>query len=143
MVSSEGWPIRTTVPCHWRLASGQFFGGAEQDCHVDVVAAGMHHWRCLAVAIGRMDMRGIVDAGLLFDRQRVHIGADQQTWPGPIFHHRHNAPGLRTILISAHMLGHLVAKLAKIRRQLRRSMLLVVRKLRISMEVFVGFFETG
>ena len=55
MVSSEGCPISTTVPCHWLLRAASSPCRAEQHSHVDVVPAGVHHAHILPLLVGRAD----------------------------------------------------------------------------------------
>ncbi len=65
-LSSAGWKYRCTVPEKLRVAR-EVLRGAEQHRRVAVVAARVH----LAVRAAR-----IRQAGLLDDRQRVHVGAN-------------------------------------------------------------------
>ncbi len=83
-------------------------------------------------------MRGVVEAGLLFDRQRVHVGADQQARTGAVFEHGDDAVGLRAVLIFAHVLGDGVAQLAQFAGQIGRGLFLVVRELGIAVQMLVG-----
>jgi hypothetical protein len=110
---------------------------------VDVVTAGVHNAGGLAFGIGGMHLGGVVDAGLLFNGQRVHVGANEQTWTGTIFQDSDNAPGLRAIHIFSDVLGDRVAELAKIGGELGRGLLFMMRELGMAMEVFVGFGEGG
>ena len=43
------------------------------------------------VEAGAADVAGEGQAGLLLDRQRVHVGAQQQDRAGPVRHHRDHA----------------------------------------------------
>ena len=49
--------------------------------HVDVVAAGVHHADLAPGLVARLDLAGVGQPGLLDDRQRVHVGADQHDRP--------------------------------------------------------------
>ena len=69
-------------------------------------------------------------AGLLDDRQAVHVGADQQHRPGPVLHHRDNA-GL------ADLLGHREAELARLGGELGRRAHLLHRQLGVGVQVLI------
>jgi len=64
---------------------GELPGGAGEDCHVQVVAAGVHGRDLLAGEIGDAGLAGVGHAGLFEDGQAVEIGADEQGRTGPFF----------------------------------------------------------
>ena len=73
------------------LVAGQILGHADQVGHVDVVAAGVHHADRRAVLVLHLDLRGVGQAGVLDDRQRIEIGPQHQRRPGAVLEHAHDA----------------------------------------------------
>ena len=56
---------------------GQPSGRADEARHVDVVAAGVHHADVAPGLVASLDLARVGKTGLLDDRQRVHVGANQ------------------------------------------------------------------
>ena len=56
-------------------------GGADEAGHVDVVPAGVHHADLTPGLVACLHLAGVGQPGLLDDRQRVHVGADQHDRP--------------------------------------------------------------
>ena len=63
--------------------------------HVNVVPARVHHRRRLSAGVPHDDRAGKRQAGLLFDRERVELGAKHDGRPGAILHDRDDARGRR------------------------------------------------
>ena len=59
--------------------------------HVNVVPARVHHRRRLSAGVPHDDRAGKRQAGLLFDRERVELGAKHDGRPGAILHDRDDA----------------------------------------------------
>jgi hypothetical protein len=102
--------------------------------HVRVMAAGVHHARVHPVERLGPHLRREGKAGLLGDRERVHVGADQQNGAWPILHHGDDA-GL------ADMLGHLETELAHLGGKLGGGSHLLHRQLGVSVDVPVERHE--
>ena len=64
---------------------------ADPGRHMRIMATGMHDMRFNAFIGGRDHGACKFKAGLLFDRQAIHVGAQQQGGPRAIFHHGHHA----------------------------------------------------
>ena len=64
------------------LEGGERAGRADPAGHVHVVAAGVHDADFVALLVARPHLAGVGQAGLLDDRQGVHVGADQDGRPG-------------------------------------------------------------
>ena len=81
--------------------------------NVNVVATGVHHADVLAGVVLRLDRARVGQAGLLFHRQRVKIGAHQNGRTVAVLHHRDHAIAFPIRLRElSHVLGHLVAESA-------------------------------
>ncbi len=116
---------------------------AQQHGHVQVVAAGVHH-ACLApIRVYCLYGTGVVQSGLLFHRQGVHVAADQHPGARTVFQHGHHAKGLRSVFVFAHMLGYRVTQLAQLGSHKGRGLLLVLRELGIAMQMLISLGESG
>ena len=115
---------------------------AQQHRHVQVVAAGVHDAHLLALNIGGLDGAGVVQAGLLLDREGIHVSANQETRPNAVFEHRNDTEGLGAVLVFAHALGDGVAQLAQIGRHEGRGLLLVAREFGVAVQMLIGFDES-
>ena len=106
-------------------------GHAQEDGKVGVMAAGMHHARLHAAPLGG-DLGGIGQAGLLGDRQRVHVGTQGHSGPGPAaLQHRHHArmgDALLDVLLRK-------AQEPQLLDDFRRRLELAVAQLRVGVEV--------
>src|SRR4051812_26928792 len=58
--------------------------GTDQAGNVSVVRAAMHGGLVLAGLVLHDGRARIANTGILFDRQSVHVGADENGWSGPI-----------------------------------------------------------
>ena len=130
-----------TVPL--RFAFGELASGAEEDGHVDVVPAGVHDSDVLALSIGGVNGRGVVEAGLLFDGERVHVAADEKARAGAVLKDGDDAVCLGAIFIFAYMLSHCVAELAEFGGEEGGGLLFVVREFWSAVKVLIGFGEHG
>ena len=102
--------------------------------HVDVMPARMHHRRDLAGIGLRRDRACIRKPGGLLERQRVHVGANQDGGPIAVAQNADDAG-------AANMLGDLEPQLAQARGQLRGRLVLVLGQLRIAVQVLVERVE--
>jgi hypothetical protein len=122
--------LQPALPGARRGLRGQFRGRAEQAGDVHVVPAGVHHRDVGAVRVLRPDGGGVVQAGLLEHRQRVHVGPQQHRGPGAGLEHADHAgaadPG-----------GHLVAEIPQSFRDDARGPVLGERQLGMGVQVAV------
>ena len=83
--SSAGWKMNFTVPGSRSWTRVRMRGGRQQDGHVRVVPAGVHHADVLPVVLGR-GLAGERHVDLLANRQPVHVGAqrDHRAWPAAL-----------------------------------------------------------
>ena len=88
--------------------------GAYPSCHVQIVAAGVHH----RSAIRHADFTRNREAGLFFHRERVRISSEQDVGSRSIPENRYHT-------VSAHSWCDLVSECLHLRRQPRRCLLLV------------------
>ena len=58
---------------------------------MQVVAARVHDRDLVPVRIGPGDAARVCEAGRLLDRERVHVGPDEQRRPGPVLEHGRDA----------------------------------------------------
>ena len=65
--------------------------GTDQPCDMHVMAAHMAHRHNVSFGIGRCDFAGIGKAGVLRDRQRIHVGAQHHCWPLAVAEQSHHA----------------------------------------------------
>ena len=126
-----------------RFAVGEFAGCSEEDGHVDVVTAGVHDADILALSVDGADSRGVVEAGLFFDGERVHVGANEETRAGAVLEHSNDAECLGSIFVFADAFGDGIAEFAKFAGEEGGGLLFVVRELGIAVEVLVCFSEGG
>ena len=75
-------PLVFDLPQHARRA--------HQPGHVDVVAAGVHHRHVLALRVFGGHRAGVRQTRLLFDGQRVHVRAEQDSGAGAVAQHPHD-----------------------------------------------------
>jgi hypothetical protein len=120
------------------LSRSHFASRAQQNGHVQVVAAGVHHAHLLSLRVGGLHRAGVIQAGLFLHRQRIHIRANQQTRPRAILHHRDYAKSLSAVRVFAHMLRHGIAHLAQFACYKRRGLLLVAREFWRAMQMNVS-----
>src|SRR5581483_8104877 len=97
-----------------------------------------HDADLLTLFIRRSKCRCVVESGLLLDRKRIHVGANEQTWSRAVLHDPNNAVGLRAIRISADMLRHGVTELPQFLREEGRGLIFMTRELGITMQVLIG-----
>src|SRR5512142_878701 len=74
---------------HQRTVPGIFAtrhdGGRSHDrCHVEIVAAGVHHGNVETCVIFRTHLAGVSKAGLLLDGKGVEFGAQHYSWSGAV-----------------------------------------------------------
>ena len=80
------------------LAGDEIARGSDPDRHVQVVPAGVHH-AGLFTAPGRVArLRGVRQAGLLDERQPVHVGADHERGAGTVLEHCDEAVAADAVL---------------------------------------------
>ena len=108
---------------------------------MQVMTAGVHHAHLLSFRVGRFHRARIVQSGLLFYRQGIHVRSDQHPRSRAVLKHRYNAECLCAVLILPHMFCHRVPKLAKLCGQKCRRLLLMLRKLWIAVQMLVDFGE--
>ena len=84
---------------------------------MDVVSASVHDADVLSLRVGRAHLRGVIEAGLLLYRERIHIGANQQARSSAVLQDGDDAEGLRSVLVFAHVLGDRVSQLAQFARK--------------------------
>ena len=90
--------------------------------HVHVVAAGVHDVDLLPRVVDRGDRARVGQAGLLFHRERVELGAQRDRRAGPVAQHSDHAG-------AAHAGRYLEAELAQALRHLGGGVHLVARQL--------------
>ena len=96
----------------------------------------MHHRHLDAAVVMRGDVTGVSETGFLRNRQGIELRAQ----------HDH---GARAVLedanhtVAAHSGGDVVSELAKLVGDLGRSLLLVIRKLGIAVQVEIERFDLG
>ncbi len=112
------------------LQAGQHAGGADPAGHVHVVAAGVHDADLVAVLVARADLAGVGQAGLLDDRQGVHVGAHQHGRPVAVLEDADDA-------VAADVLRHLEADLLQLAGQAGGGSRLVERQLGVGVQVLV------
>ena len=69
---------------------GQPAGGADEAAHVNVVPAGVHHADLTPGLVVCLRLAGIGQPGLFDDRQRVHVGSNQDDRPITVFQNTHD-----------------------------------------------------
>ncbi len=95
---------------------GEHFAGAEENGHVQVVAASVHHADLAAIGALDLHFAGIRQARVFRDGKRVHVGANVNRGTGAIFQNRDDAVGLSVRrIVLAEMVGNFVAKLFELR----------------------------
>src|SRR3546814_6714725 len=94
------------------------------------MAAGVHDAGLHPGAARAAQLAGIREAGLLLDRERVHVGAKHDDWAWSVLPHRDD-PGL------ADAFGDLEAHLLRICSEFRGSARLVPRELGVRVEILV------
>ena len=112
MVSSEGWPMSISVPCHLSHLiaamaravpiSTVVWTSCPQACMTPTA------WPDLSL---HEDVAGVGDAGLFDDGKRIHVGTDEQRRARAVLEDGDDAVGLRAIGIFADVLGDGVAAL--------------------------------
>ena len=127
IVSSDGWPISITVPCHLRFRRRKHARRADHRGHMHVVAAGVHHPDFLTGGVLALEVTGIGHAGFLHDGKRVHVGTNQQLRPRTILQYRDHPIRLCAVRIFADPLGNGIAGLAQFGRQQRRGVFFPMR----------------
>ena len=114
--------------------AGEQPGGAGEDGHVQVVAAGVHDGHVVAGKVGDAHFAGVGQAGFLGDGQGVELGADHQRRAAPVFEHAHHAG-------AAEVFCHREASRAKFGGDAGGSVFLHQRKLRVTVQVLVERIE--
>ena len=110
--------------------------GSDADGHVQVVPTGMHHRNFNAAVVVGGDVACVGEAGFLRDRQRIEFGAQ---------HDR----GSRSVLQDADHAcapdsgGHVVSKLAQLRRDHGCGLLLVIGEFGAAVQVEIKRFDLG
>ncbi len=102
-----------SVPCHLSFAGGHGARGADEHGGVNVMSARVHHADLLPGLVVHEDVRGIGDAGLFDDGERVHVGAHEQRGAGAVLEDGDDAIGLRAVRIFADVLGDGVSGFAE------------------------------
>ena len=97
---------------------------------MNVVAASVHHRYLVAVQIGGGDRAGVRQPGLFSDRQGVHVGPQQHGGSVTVVQHPDHAGAADTLV-------HLVAEAAEPRGHLGGGVVLLVRQLRVLVQVAV------
>src|SRR5260221_14586113 len=98
------------------------------------MAAGMHHWHFHAAVIMCGDMAGIRETRLLRDGQSIEFGAQHDHGAGAVLENTHYT-------CTADSGGNVVSELAKLVSDFSRSLLLMIGKLGIAMQVEVERFD--
>jgi hypothetical protein len=80
---------------------------------MNIMSAGVHHADFFSGRVLYPYVTRVAEAGLFDHRQRVHIGADQETRTGSVFEDRNDTVGLASIGILTDALGHGVPGLAE------------------------------
>jgi hypothetical protein len=106
-------------------------GGADEASEVAIMAAGMHDRDGLPLRVPGDCLTGIGQTGLFLDRQPVHVRADQDHWAGTVCKYGDNP-------VIANATGDFVAGLGEFVGQARGGFLLLKRKLRMRMKVFIN-----
>ena len=117
---------------------GQHARRAEKRSHVQVVPAGVHHAHLVAGVVLHANLAGVRQACVFRHRQRVHVGAHQDHWPGAVLHERHDAVAARAVRIFTDVFGYVVAGFPQLGGEKRRSTLFVMRKLGVLVKIDVG-----
>ena len=112
----------------------QQLGRARQPGDVHVVSAGVHDRDRVPVGVGAGGGAGVREAGVLLDREGVHVGAQHDGRAVAVAEHPDDAG-------PADARAHLAAGPLELLGGLRRGALLVVRELRVGMEVAVQVFQ--
>ena len=81
----------TSVPDHVVAMARQIASDADQVRHVHVVPAGVHHADGRAALVLRADLRGVRQAGLFGDGQRVEIGPQHERLARAVLQHADDA----------------------------------------------------
>ncbi|MDP9913041.1 hypothetical protein J2W27_005173 [Variovorax boronicumulans] len=109
--------------------------GAEPAGHVDVVAAAVGHEAVAPAPVGA-GLTGVGQAGLLFHREAVHVGAHHHDRPGAVAVQRHDAG-------AADLLGHLEADGAHLGGEQGGGARFLESKLGVGVQVLVEGVEPG
>ena len=115
---------------------------AEKNCHVQVVAAGVHHADFAAAGARHFYVASVREAGIFNDWQCVHVRSNVNDWAGAIFQDSDDPVGSQTgIGVLAEMIGDFVAGFSEVRGDQRRSFFFLRGEFGIFVEVFVGSQE--
>ena len=107
--------------------------------HVRVVPARVHYVHVSAIVGFCCDFARIGQAGVLFDRQRIHVGAHQDRWPDAVFHDCDDAVAFQIrVIVLAEVFCHFAAGRAQFLRYQRRRIFFVAGKLRVTVKVSVN-----
>jgi len=98
-----------------------------------IVTAGVHH-RHILTLIGRARLARPRQAGLFLERQRVHVGADEDRRPRTIAEHADDAG-------AANLLGHGETGLAQTRREDAGGAHLLHPEFGVGVQILVKRFE--
>ena len=111
-------------------------GRADENGHVDVVAAGMHDGHVGAGKVQGADRARVGKARLLLDGKGVHVGSDEERRARAVPQDPDDAR-------PAELLGDLKPGRAQLLGHPRRRLLLLERELRMGVEVLIESFERG
>ena len=107
---------------------------ARQPGDVHVVSAGVHDRNRVPVGVGAGGGAGVREAGVLLDREGVHVGAQHDGGAVAVAEHPDDAG-------TADARAHLAAGPLELLGGLRRRALLLVRELGVGMKVAVQVFQ--
>ena len=110
---------------------------------MDVVSACVHDPDVLALSIRRSEGRGIVESGFLFNGERVHVGANEETGTGAVLEDGDDAVCLGAVFVFPDVLGDGVAELAEFCGEKGGCLHFVVGELWVAVELLVGLCEGG
>ena len=126
--------MKTSVPRQLSFMCRQHAGRADPAGHVHVMAASVHDADFVAILVARPHLAGVREAGLLDDRQGVHVGADQDGGPGAVLDDADDA-------VAADFGGHLETEGIQLLGQSCSRLFLFVGKFGMRMQLFVEFFQ--
>ena len=113
---------------------GHHPGRAGPGRHVEVVPAGVHHWRGRSVRAGNNDVAGEGESGFLFDWQGIQFGPQHYGRTRAVLHNRDDAR-------SADRRRDVEAKRLRARGQLRRGLCFLECEFGVLVKVDVEAFD--